>query len=312
MIGTGVLVVGSYAVGLTLRAERWPVAGETVLASDFDQGPGGKGSNQAIQVARLGGEVELVGLVGLDAFGDAAVELLESEGVGTSCLTRTPDRNTGIGFIVLDGAGENRIVLDPGANADLSPGPVRDAIARHSTARVVVAQLEIPLETATAALEEASARGAVTVLNPAPAQHVDSETLRAVDIVTPNQPEARVLVGRAADDPVDDLTVCAELLDAGVGTVVLTRGPLGVLVVTEQGATTVRAFEVDVVDSTGAGDAFNGALAASLARGDALEAAVERACAAGALACTKLGVVPALAYSDRVDALLSSGRRLEA
>ena len=303
------MVVGSYAVGLTLRAERWPVAGETVLASDFDQGPGGKGSNQAIQVARLGGAVELVGVVGRDAFGDAAVELFEREGVGTRFLNRTPDRNTGVGFIVLDGAGENRIVLDPGANALLSPEHVRDALAGSGNADIVIAQLEIPLATAAAALQLASARSTVTVLNPAPAQPVEPEILREVDIVTPNQPEARVLVGRMPDDPVDDRDVCAELLDAGVGTVVLTRGALGALVVTRRGATTVPAFEVEVVDSTGAGDAFNGALAASLARGDGLEAAVVRACAAGAHACTKLGVVAGLAYSDQVDALVQSTER---
>jgi ribokinase len=300
-----VTVAGSFAVGLTLRSSRFPAAGETVLARDFDLGPGGKGSNQAVQIARMGERVELVGMIGTDDFGDIAVNMYSLEGVGMKRLERTPERNTGVGFIILDESGENRILLDPGANALFAPSHIeaaRDLIADSS---VVVTQLEIPIETAAAAMAGARKEGAVAILNPAPARELEPSVLENVDILTPNQTEARILAGLAPDDPIDDPEVCAELMRRGVTTIVLTRGPRGASIVTSEGIEHVDALPVEVVDSTGAGDAFTGTLATALAQGRSLSEAVRRACGAGALACTKLGVIPALPTATELDELLA-------
>jgi ribokinase len=306
-VGKGrVAVVGSFAIGLTLRVDRFPVPGETVLGWDFDQGPGGKGSNQAVQVARMGVPVEFIGVVGSDAFGDAAVTLFADEGVGTKHLLRSREYNTGVGFIILDTHGENRIILDPGANAFFSPRHVAASMDVVAASDVLITQLEIKVETAAAALAAARETGAISILNPAPARPVPSEVLAGLDLLTPNQTEARVLLGRDPEDGLSDEELCDELLGRGVKTVVLTRGAAGALIATHDGLTSVPSSAVDVVDSTGAGDAFGGTLAAALAGGMEVEAAVRRATGAGALACTKLGVIPALPYASQLDELLSA------
>jgi len=305
MTTTGkVTVIGSFAVGLTLRADRFPVRGETLIGRDFDQGPGGKGSNQAVQIARLGGDVEFVGVIGTDGFGDIAAKLYVDEGVGTTYLARTPERNTGLGFIVLNAEGDNFIILDPGANALFSPAHVDAAGERIKSSRVVLAQLEIPLATAVYGLRVAHRAGAIAILNPAPAAPVPAEAFADIDIVTPNHGELRVMLGRRPDDPIDSRDLCAELLALGVRTVVLTQGEQGALIVRADGIQHIASHPVDVVDTTGAGDAFSGTLAASLAEGATLEAAVARAVGAGALACTRLGVVPALPRRTELEALL--------
>lgn len=299
-------MVGSFVVGLTLRTDRFPVSGETVLAREFDMGPGGKGSNQAVQVARLGTPVEFIGVIGNDDFGRIALDLYAWEGVGTTHLSTTEDRNTGVGFIMLDPAGDNRILLDPGSNEVFGPSHVQDAKGTLEESAVVMAQLEIPAQTAREGLALGKAAGALTILNPAPVRPIPRDVFAHIDILTPNQTEARVLLELPPDDDSDDLDLCGRLLDLGVGTVVLTRGAQGAVIVDGKGSTPIDPFEVEVVDSTGAGDAFNGALAAALASGMALEDAARRAAAAGALACTKLGVIPALPHADALEEMLSS------
>jgi ribokinase len=302
-----VTVVGSFVVGLTLRADRFPVSGETVLARDFDLGPGGKGSNQAVQVARLGGDVEFVSLIGTDDFSRIATDLYEREGVGTTYLDRTSETNTGVGFIILDASGDNRIILNPGTNELFSPDHVAKAEGAFGDVAVVIAQLEIPSDTAIEGLKRGREAGAVAILNPAPVRPIAKEAFGQIDILTPNQTEARVILGLEPDDDSDDMDICKRLLDLGVGTVVLTRGAEGATIVTKEGVVSISSFKVEVVDSTGAGDAFNGTLATSLARGDDLPAAVRRGCAGGALACTKLGVIPSLPNAKQVDELLATG-----
>jgi ribokinase len=302
----GVTVVGSFAVGLTLRAARWPVAGETVLASDFDQGPGGKGSNQAVQVARMGIPVQFVAVIGEDALGDIALELYKNENVGTTHVRRSADRNTGVGFIILDTHGENRILLDPGANELLSTTDIERAHETIGRSRVLITQLEISTETAAAALRAAHNSDTIAILNPAPARPLEASLLEHCDIVTPNQSEARTLLDLPPDDPIDDLDLCGKLLARGVRAVVLTRGANGALIATADGSSAVPAPTVDVTDTTGAGDAFNGTLAAALGAGTELLDAVERAAAAGALACTRLGVIPGLPTRAALDSFLTA------
>jgi len=302
-----VTVVGSFAVGLTLRADRFPVRGETLIGRDYDQGPGGKGSNQAVQAARLGADVQFVGVIGTDQLGDMAVKLYANEGVGTDFLTRTANKNTGVGFIVLDVAGDNFIILDPGANSLLTPALIDRATARIQQSGALITQLEIPTATAVHALRIARQSGVPAILNPAPARRLESAELAAADLITPNETELRILLGRAPDDPTPSLELCAELIALGVRAVVLTRGAAGALIVTCEGTVTVPSMSVNVVDTTGAGDAFNGALATALASGADLEASVRQAVVAGALACTQLGAIPALAHRADLDQHLREG-----
>jgi ribokinase len=301
-----ITVVGSFAVGLTLRAPRFPVAGETLIGTDFDMGPGGKGSNQAVGAARLGAESHLVAMIGEDAFGDMAVLLYQREGVGMEHLRRTPERNTGVGFITLNAAGENHIVLDMGANHLLTPAAVDAAEALIARSQAVLTVLEISPATAAHAMAVARRHGVISILNPAPAQPLSDEVLAAVDVLTPNESELRVLSGLAPDDATPTLALAHRLQQRGVRQLVVTRGSQGALVVSADGGTAeVPGVAVPVVDTTGAGDAFNCALAMALAEGQPLLGAVRFATVAGALAVTRLGVVPALPTRAEVEARLA-------
>lgn len=302
-----VTVVGSFAVGLTLRAPRFPVAGETLIGSDFDMGPGGKGSNQAVGAARLGAESHFVACIGADLFGDLALKLYAEEGVHTAHLQRTTQRNTGVGFITLNAAGDNHIVLDMGANELLSPAAVDAAEELIAQSDVVLSVLEIPPATAGRAMELARRHGVTAILNPAPAARLDDHILSQVDVLTPNNSELRILLGLPPDDPTDTLTLAHRLQGRGVRNLVVTMGGDGALIVGEDGAATrVGGARVAVVDTTGAGDAFTSALGVALAEGKPLPEAVRFATRAGALACTKLGVIPALPPRAAVEALLQA------
>lgn len=302
-----VTVVGSFAVGLTLRADRFPVKSETLLGRDFDMGPAGKGSNQAVQAARLGADVEFVGCLGADNFGEIGKKLFADEKVGTTFVTYTPDRNTGVGFIVLDAQGDNFIILDPGANNSFSPDQVERAHERIRSSHVVITQLEIPPATAGLALKLARESGAISILNPAPARRVPAEILKNADIVTPNETELRIMLGRAPDANTNVIDLCDELIQMGVQRVIVTRGARGAMIITRDGYHNMPSFPVNVVDSSGAGDAFNGTLATYLARGMPLEPAVRHAVAAGALACTKSGVIHALPHTTELEEFIKTG-----
>jgi ribokinase len=290
-----ITVVGSYVVALTIEVDRAPVGGETVIGSGFAEGPGGKGSNQAIQVARLGADVALVAVIGDDRFGRDAQALWRSEGVDTSHVVVREGAATGAGFIVVEAGGENRIVIDRGANSHLGATSVEAAAERISRSAVVLTQLEIPTEAAVAAMRAARAAGAISILNPAPARALTDEALALVDVLTPNETELRILAGQAThEDAGDPLAGGRELVRRGVGTVVLTRGSAGAVIIRTDGELAVPAPSVDAIDTTGAGDTFNGALAVGLALGASLADSVHIAVVAGALACTRRGVVPSL------------------
>ena len=302
-----ITVVGSFAVGLTMRVPRFPVKGETLLGGDFDMGPGGKGSNQAVGAARLGAESHLVARIGTDSFGDIGVNLYRQEDVHIEYLHRTPERNTGVGFITLNAEGENHIVLDPGANALLSPADVDAAEGLLATSNVVLSVLEIQAETAGRAMSLARRHGVTAILNPAPAMQLDDAVLASVDILTPNESELRILSGLAPDDPTETTELAHRLQARGVRSVVVTRGNQGALIIHQNHAVEeVPGVKIGVVDTTGAGDAFNSALAVALAEGESLSEAVRFATYAGALACTKLGVIPALPYRHDIVALMNA------
>ena len=300
-----VTVVGSFAVGMTLRTDRMPVFGETLVGSDFDMGPGGKGSNQAVAAARLEAEAHFVGLIGDDTLGTMATSLYAAEGVQTEYLTKSPELPTGVGFIIVNPEGKNGIILDMGANKRLDRSLVEKAEPLIARSDVVLSVLEIPLEAASTAMELGRKHGVRTILNPAPATPLPAEMFAAIDYLTPNETELRILLGLRPDHPGSTAELGAELKERFGTTVLVTRGESGVLLLDEHGVQQVSAVPVEVVDTTGAGDAFTAALAVALAEGKDLLRAARFACCHGALACTKLGVIPSLAHRHETDALLS-------
>ena len=308
---SAVRIFGSYAKALVVTADRIPVVGETLIGRGYRETYGGKGSDMAVQAARLGADVDYVGVVGNDTFGHEFADLMTAEGVRTAHLRLVDGIPTGVGLIVKDEAGHNIIVVDKGANDDFR-GPDVDAAFADTDAGpypVALAQLEIPIETALYGLAHARDVGSVTILNPAPAMDLRGHDLSSVDILTPNETEARILVGRDPQDPISLDDLAGELLDLGAKTVVVTLGEAGAQIFSrvEEGlhSQAVAAWPVEVVDSNGAGDSFNAALAVALAEGESLYAATRFACAVAGLCCEGWETVPS--YRDRaaVDAFIA-------
>jgi ribokinase len=300
-----VTVVGSFAVGMTLCTHRMPVFGETLVGSQFDMGPGGKGSNQAVAAARLGAESHFVGIIGSDPLGKIARTLYEQEGVHAEHLVETTEKATGVGFIIVNPEGSNGIILDMGANELIDRAFVRKAEVAIARSDVVLSVLEIPLEGAAEAMALGRKYGVKTILNPAPAAPLGEEFLRVIDLITPNETELRILMGLAPDDAASTRELARELQKKFGITVIVTRGESGMMLVNDHGLSEFDSVHVDVVDTTGAGDAFTAALAVSLAEGRDLTSAIKFAGCHGALACTKYGVIPSLATRPEVDRLFS-------
>lgn len=301
MSASRIAVVGSYATGLTMKVERIPCAGETLLGTGYRVDFGGKGSNQAVGCARLGAHVDFVAKIGKDSFGEMALGLYRDEGIGIANVTQSAEAPTGVGFIVVEAtSGQNCIVLDPGANELLKPADVSAAASFLQSATVVLTQLEIPVEAAETALSLGRIAGAVTILNPAPVRALPASVLELVDVLTPNETEARVLAGRAATSSVAPETVAQELIRLGVKQVVMTLGERGALLVDTSSCTHFPAISVPAVDTTGAGDAFNAGLATALAQSASLADAVQFAVITGAMAVTRDGVIPSLPRRQEV------------
>lgn len=297
-----IIVVGSFAVGMTLRTQRMPIFGETLLGSDFDMGPGGKGSNQAIGVARLGAEAHFAGIIGQDKLGEIATELYAAEGINTDFLVRTDELATGVGFIILNEVGENGIILDMGANKLMNAAFVDNVEEQIARSDVVISVLELPVEAAARAMALGHKHGVRTILNPAPATALPNEVLATVDTLTPNETELRILLGLAPDDSTPTLDLAKEMRGRGVKNLVVTMGVKGALVINDDGIHQISRVPVEVVDTTGAGDSFNAGLAVALAEGRDLVSAAQFAACSGALACTRLGVIPGLPQRAQVDA----------
>jgi ribokinase len=286
-----ILVVGSLNMDLVVRAAHLPQPGETVLGDFFATFPGGKGANQAVAAARMGAAVKMVGCIGADAFGQLLLESLQESGVDTHLVSVVQDAPTGVALISVEASGENTIVVVPGANARLLPADLPRLTPDLDQARVLVVQLETPLDTVSAALNMASRAGVITVLNAAPAQKLPPEILVNLDYLIVNEIE---LFAVSASAGLSMPAVCQQLLERGVGQVVVTLGAQGVYACSPAGEFQQPAFPVSAVDTTAAGDAFVGAFAAALARGLELSAALSWGNAAGALAVTKAGAQPSL------------------
>ena len=288
---------------MTVRVPRLPAPGETVGGGDFRVTGGGKGANQAVAAARAGASVHFVTALGTEDIGDRALDSLAAEGIDLRFVRRVPDAPSGIALILVDDAGENVIAVASGANAALRPEDVEAIAMTVEPGDAVLVQLEIPQPTVEAAVALARRRGARLILNPAPARPLSSALLAAVSLLTPNEHEAAALadLGSAVVDPA---RMAAVLHDRGVADVLITLGAAGVLVSSAAGSLSIPAFAVDAVDTTAAGDVFNGALAVALIEGRALPDAARFASAAAAISVTRPGARASAPHRAEIDAWL--------
>ncbi len=296
-----IVVVGSSNTDMVVRLPRLPNKGESIIGGEFVMPAGGKGANKAVAAARLGAQVTFVARLGQDVFGDTALAGFRKEGIITDYITRDPQAPSGVALIMVDANGDNLLAVAPGANARLSTDDVDRAAHAIAAADAIVLQLEIPLETVYHALTLARQHSVRTVLNPAPARPLTPELLALVDVLTPNEHEATLLSGQSSET-IEQAARC--LLAMGVGTVVVTLGAEGAMIVTKGGEQHSPGFRVQAVDTTAAGDAFTAALACALARGEPVPQAVRFANAVGALTVTKMGAQPSLPTAAEVAAFL--------
>jgi ribokinase len=311
-----IVVIGSLVFDFVAKAVRLPRTGETVLGEQFGMFPGGKGANQAVQAGRLGAEVYLVGRLGDDFLADRLLASLAESGVATEFIQRDRSVKTASCCIHVDAHGNNAIIIVPEANRACSPEDVDRAASVLRSADLVLCQLEIPTATVAYALARAARSGVPAILNPAPAQEISGSLLSQVSILTPNETEAEFLTGFARSE---DLPLAGEswvagaaqrLLGLGPRTVIITLGERGAYLATGSGGRLLPAYPVAVVDTTAAGDAFNGALAVALAEGKQIEEAVAFANAAGALATTRAGAQPSLAWREELERFRASGDQI--
>ena len=300
-----IVVVGSANTDFVLSVAELPSPGETVLGDQFRMVKGGKGANQAVAAARLGAEVTLVARLGTDRFGDEALAAYKQEGIHTDFIVQDPDIHSGVALIMVNANGENIIGVGPGANNHLSIENVQAATAALQEADCVLLQLEIPLGVVQAAVEIARRSHVRVILNPAPAQKLPKEILAAVDYLTPNETEAAILAGQNPSEMASEsLPQLASIL--GVPNLVVTLGSKGAGVLQNGQLTLIPSFPIKPVDTTASGDAFNGALAVALARGDGVSQAVRYANAAGAITATRLGAQPSLPTREELEQFLVS------
>jgi ribokinase len=305
-----IVVVGSSNTDMIIKLDRIPRPGETLLGGEFVTAAGGKGANQAVSSARAGGAVTFIARVGTDVFGDQAVAGFEGDGIEVTYVFRDARSPSGVALIFVARNGENSIAVASGANGRLSPGDIKRAKSAFAGAKVLVLQLETPLETVEAAARLAGKAGVLVILNPAPACALPDRLLEMVSILTPNETEAELLTGVKVIDEESAAEAAKRLRARGVRQVVITRGAAGAFLANEEQQVAVPGFKVKPVDATAAGDTFNGALAVALTEGQPMEVAVRFANAAAAISVTRLGAQPSIPTRREIERFLrASGKR---
>lgn len=300
-----ILVLGSFMMDLVVRTDRAPEAGETIIGTSFGRFPGGKGANQAVAAAKLGGKVIMAGKLGKDMFGEEMRSVMEEEQIDARYILTDEKSSTGVGSIVLDKNGQNRIIVVPGANLKYTPAEVDQIEPVIQKAELLVMQLEMDIAVIERAAELAHRHGVPVILNPAPAQQLSDAILRRVSYLTPNETELELLTGSKVSSLEDAKHAAKLLLDKGVGHVIVTLAEKGALIADRNGYTHVEGFPVQPVDTVAAGDSFNGALAVQLIQRKPLHEAIAFANAVGALTVTKEGAIPSLPYLSEVERFIA-------
>ncbi len=300
----GVLLIGSLNIDLVSRVETMVKPGETIMGKDFQTFPGGKGLNQAVAAARAGGEVTMVGVLGTDSNSQIIRRLMQDEKIDQSFVTEV-DGVCGTAIIEVDSSGQNRIIVIAGANSKLEAKSVDEkALSSVKEKKILLAQLESPIEELEILFKRAKEEKFFTILNPAPAAVLSNSFVSYVDLLIPNQFEAETLTGIHVNDEASAIEAGKKLMATGVGSVLITLGGDGSLLITKDGSQHFPAFSVSPIDTTAAGDAFCGALATSLSKGVSLQDAIPFASAAGALATTKTGATPSLPTASEISSML--------
>jgi ribokinase len=303
-MSTPIYIIGSSNTDMVVKAERLPLPGETILGGHFFMNAGGKGANQAVAAARLGGRVSLIANLGDDLFGRQAVEQFQSEKISTDFITFDSVHPSGVALINVDSHGENCIAVAPGANGHLTPDLLQPFISTITLPALVLVQLEIPISTVEYVIEHCKARSIPVIVNPAPASLLRHEVWRQVNVITPNESEAELLTGISITDDHTARNAAHSLHDQGVENVVLTLGKRGAYWSAGYGDGFVAAPAVTAVDTTAAGDCFSGALAVALAEKESLESAVKFACAAASISVTRMGAQASMPTRKEVNEML--------
>ena len=296
-----ILVVGSCNTDMVIKAAHLPRPGETILGGTFFMNPGGKGANQAVAIARLGGSVTFICKTGSDIFGHQSQQLFEEEGINTSYVFSDSGNPSGVALITVDEKAENCIVVASGANANLLPSDLAKAEEAIELADLILMQLEVPMETVCFVADIAWQKGKKVILNPAPAHPLPADLLHHLYLITPNETEAEMITGVKITDDISAVEAARVLSGMGVQHVIITLGSKGALICSDGEAEIVPALKVEAVDTTAAGDVFNGALTVALSEGRSLKESVRFACKASAISVTRVGAQSSAPYRNEVD-----------
>jgi len=291
-----IAVIGSTNTDMVIKTSKLPVPGETILGGDFFMNPGGKGANQAVAAARLGGKVSFIAKTGNDLFGKQAREIFETEKINTDYIVTDTLNPSGVALITVDNRGENCIVVAPGSNNHLNKSDIDQALEEILRSDIVLMQLEIPVETVVYAANIAYEAGKKVILNPAPAAKIPEDLLSKLYLITPNETEAALITGIPVKDSDSAIQAAQNLFDRGVKVVIITLGSKGALLFTGGEPKLIPSPKAEAVDTTAAGDVFNGAIAVAISEGFELEKAVEFACRAAAISVTRMGAQSSAPY----------------
>jgi ribokinase len=295
-----ITVIGSSNTDMVIKTTKLPAPGETILGGDFFMNAGGKGANQAVAAARLGGNVTLIAKTGDDVFGKQAKQLFEIEKINTDFLMTDSGHPSGVALITVDSHGENCIVVAPGSNSYLTQNDIDLARKEILSSTLILMQLEIPLETVTYVANIAYEAGKKVILNPAPAAKISDDLLSKLYMITPNETEAELITGIAVTDDDSAILAAHNLYERGVSVIIITLGSKGALLYKGGEAKLIPSLKVEAVDSTAAGDVFNGAIAVAISEGFELEEAVKFACKAAAISVTRLGAQSSAPYRKEI------------